>query len=226
MILQQTRPVQGGLRQERKFETVSNHLANLSTPGFKGDVLSFDAMFQARLNVDLSQGPIQDTGNKLDMALTDEGFFKVGTPQGIRYTRNGSFSLDNNGFLVTQGGDPVLGKNGPITIDGEDIFVNQGGEIVVDGAPAGIFDIVTLPDLENLRKEGSSNFIYMGDNPEEIPPLNIAVQQGALEGANVSSMVEMTKMIENHRMYESYQKMIKTFDETDGKVIDEVGRIV
>ena len=75
MILEMTRPVQGGLRQERKLDTVSNHIANVDTTGFKKDVVSFDKKFKAQLNRDFSQGSIKTTGNPFDIALAGPGFF-------------------------------------------------------------------------------------------------------------------------------------------------------
>lgn len=128
-----TRPVQGGLRQERKLEVTSNHLANVDTAGFKKDVVSFDRLFKAKLNTDLTQAGVKHTGNPLDLALVDEGFFKVETGSGVRYTRNGIFSLNSDNILVDQNGDPVLGQNGPITIVAGTVEINAAGEVRGDG---------------------------------------------------------------------------------------------
>jgi flagellar basal-body rod protein FlgG len=225
MLLEMTRPVQGGLRQERKLEVTSNHLANSDTAGFKRDVLSFDRMFRAALNTDFTQGDIRRTENRLDLALADEGFFKVDTPQGVRYTRNGNFNLNADGVLVTQNGDPVLGLGGPVTIDGESVSVNAAGEILVDGAAVDTLDVVTFDRLENLVKEGANQFVYRGDAADEKAPATVAVKQGALEGSAVVTVNEMVAMIDHHRMYETYQKMMLTFDEVDNKAINDVGKL-
>lgn len=233
MILEMTRPVQGGLRQERQFDIVANHLANTNTTGFKGDVLSFDRMFRAQMNVDLTQGPLRETGGKLDMALEDEGFFKIQTQRGIRYTRDGNFTLSANGTLVTKEGDPVLAGGNPVVFDPnniENIFVNKEGGIEAysldEGlADMGTLDVVTFADLKKIEKEGSSLFVYNGNPQDEIAPDTVSVQQGALEMSNVTSVTEMVKMVEQHRMYEAYQKMILTFDEIDGKAVNEVGKL-
>lgn len=225
MLLEMTRPVQGGLRQERKLDVTSNHLANSDTAGFKKDVLSFDRVFRAQLNTDLTQGDIRKTDNKLDIALSDEGFFKVETPQGIRYTRNGGFSLNADGVLVTRNGDPVLGQNGPVTIDGEAVEINTSGEILVDGGVVDSLAVVTFDALENLVKDGASQFVYRGNISDEKTPATVSVVQGALEGSTVSVVNEMVSMIEEHRMYETYQKMMLTFDELDNKAINDVGKL-
>ena len=226
MILQMTRPVQTGLREERKFELISNHIANADTTGFKKGVLSFDEMMRANLTVDLTQGDIVVTNNKLDIALTDEGFFRVQTPYGTRYTRDGNFHLDLESRLVTANGDLVLGEDGPITIEGNNVNINHSGEVYTDGEVIGRLSIVTFERLNNIYKEGSGYFIYKGDPQDEIPPKNAAVRQGALERSNVTTVIEMTKMIESHRMFETAQKMMQTFDEVDGRTINDVGKLV
>ena len=224
MILQMTRPVQGGLKQERKADIISNHIANSSTNGFKKDILSFDEEMNARLNVDVSQGDIVTTGNKLDFALNDEGFFTIQTTRGIRYTRDGNFSLNLDSELITQNGDLVLGENGSIVIDGKDVSVNESGEIYVDGEFIDYVRVSTFQSLEKLQKEGSSLFVYKGDDNEVIMPQNISLKQGALEQSNVKVVSEMTGMIQSHRNFETYQKMIHTLDEMESRIITDVGK--
>ena len=225
MLLEMTRPVQGGLRQERKLEAVSNHLANADTAGFKRDIISFDKEFRARMNTDLTQGSITRTGNELDIALKDEGFFKIDTSAGIRYTRNGNFTLNSNGVLVDQSGNLVLGQGGAIVIDGTNIDINTNGEIRIDGTLLDQLDIITFENLTMLQKEGGNNYAYKGDTRDEIAPLNIAVEQRAIEGSNVEVVEEMVSMIDHHRMYQTYQKLMQTFDEIDGKAINDVGKL-
>jgi flagellar basal-body rod protein FlgG len=220
-----TRAVQGGLRQERKLDIIANHLANSDTNGFKGDILAFDDVFKANLVTDHSQGNLNVTGNTLDLALGDKGFFKIQTPQGIQYTRDGNFTVDRNGTLVTQNGDAVLGNNAPLAIQGTEIHINQAGEVFVDGEAVGNLDIVTFEDLTRLKKTDQSLFRYEGDaGTDEQIPQNVNVRQGSLEKSNISTAIEMVEMIQTHRMYEAYQKMIMTFDEIDSKAILELGR--
>ncbi len=225
MILEMTRPVQGGLRQTRKLEATSNHLANTDTVGFKKDVVSFDDTFKAKFNTDFTQGHVRPTGNDLDVALTDEGFFKVNTPNGVRYTRDGNFTLNNTGLLVNKNGEAIQGKNGNILIDGEKVEINKAGEVRVNGLLVDSLDIVTFDDLNNLEKQEAGKFIYKGNAGDEKQPLNISVKQKALEASNVKVVEEMVKMIDHHRMYETFQKMMQTFDEIDGKAISEVGKL-
>ncbi|MCG8687095.1 MAG: flagellar hook-basal body protein [Desulfobacterales bacterium] len=230
MILEMTRPTQGGLRQERKLEAVSNHLANATTVGFKKDVVSFDKEFKARVDRDYSQGDLVQTNNPLDVALGSEGFFKVDTPDGIRYTRNGNFSLNSQGILVDKSGNPVFGQGGAIFIDTRDdnvsVDIDETGQILVDNEILDALDVVTFEDLDKLEKSGDNLFSYTGDAGDEIVPDQIKVEAGALEQSNVRVVEEMVKMIDYQRMFDIYSKSMKTFDEVDSKAINDVGKFV
>lgn len=229
MILEMTRPVQGGLRQERKLEAVSNNLANVDTAGYKKDVISFDNRFKAVLSKDHSQGDVTETGNPFDLALGGPGFFKIETSEGIQYTRNGTFTLDGQGTLVDGNGNPVLGQGGAIVIDlaeaqGQDPHVNEAGEIMVNGDIVDTLDIVTFADLQKLEKTARNLYEYMGENQDEIIPDIIGVKQRAIEKSNVQVVDEMVKMIDFHRMFETFTKSMLTFDDIDNKVVNEVGK--
>lgn len=225
MIHEMSYAVQGALRQERRFEVLANHMANVGTTGFKAQTLSFDNMLQAHMNIDTTQGTLLSTESPLDVAISGDGYFKIQTNQGIRYTRNGNFSLDAEGVLVNNEGDVVLGENGPITIDGTDISIGKNGEIDVDGSVAGKLLIVDFKMIGGLEKKGDSLFAYSGPEKDEIPAGKFEVRQGSLEQSNVETMVEMTRMIETNRFYESFQKLMQTIDELDGKAITDVGLV-
>jgi flagellar basal-body rod protein FlgG len=222
--------VQGAIRQEKRLEILANHMANSATTGFKSQVLSFDDMLQARMTLDTRQGDLLSTDNPLDLAISGDGFFKIQTDQGVRYTRNGNFGLNDQGILVNGEGHPVLGTGGPITIDAEDIseeeiFINSAGEIEVDQAVVGTLDIVNFEARDRLRKEGNSLLSYDGQETDGVTPENVDVKQGQLEQSNVEVVKEMTNMIETNRYYESFQKLMQTLDEMDGKAISDVGKV-
>ena len=227
MILEMTRPTQGGLRQERKLEAVSNNLANSSTVGFKKDIVSFDEAFRARVDQDFSQGDVVQTDNPLDVALGPEGLFKVETPDGIRYTRNGNFSLNSEGILVDKSGNPVMGQGGAIFFDTVDpdtsVNIDESGQIFVDNALLDTLDVVTFEDMTALENTGDNLYVYTGDSGDEVTLENARLEAGSLEHANVKVVEEMAKMIEYQRMFETYTKSMKTFDEVDSKAINDVG---
>lgn len=225
MIHEMSYAVQGALRQEKNLEIQANHMANSATTGFKSQVLSFDEMLQAHMTLDTRQGDLVATESPLDLAISGDGFFKIQTDQGIRYTRNGNFSLDTGGTLVTGGGDVVLGDNGPITIDGNVITINDAGEIDVDETVVGTLKIVSFEAPEQLTKEGNSLLSYGGPETDEIVPAHIEVRQGRLEQSNVEVVREMTDMVTTNRFYESFQKLMQTIDELNAKAVSEVGKI-
>ena len=229
MILEMTRPVQGGLRQERKLEAVSNNLANADTNGFKKDSISFDRQFKAMINKDFSQGNILTTGNPLDFALSGKGFFKIETQEGIKYTRNGNFTLDSNGILVDQNGNFVMGQAGAIAIDSDDVAkelaVNQNGEISLAGELVDTLDIVTFANLKNVERDAMNLLSYKGDTADEIQAEQAVVQHKALEKSNIKVVEEMVRMIDYHRMFETFTKSMMTFDEIDSKAINDVGKL-
>lgn len=211
--------------QVHRLETIANNLANANTTGFKKDVLSFDHLLKTHQEANMTQGNISHTGNALDLALSGEGFFKVSTPDGIRYTRNGKFYLNAEGQLSTTSGHSVLGEGGPITIEGTDVSVDDSGRISVDGEEVDTLAVVSFAEPELLQKQGDSYYMYTGDDGEGPRPQETFVKQGYVEQSNVIVTQEMIKMIETLRHFESYQKVLQTFDETDAKVINDVGKL-
>lgn len=217
--------VDGALIQQVRCDTVSNNLANISTNGFKRDVLSFEEVLSLKQAsaTDFSQGPARQTGNPLDLALEGPGFFKVETEKGVRYTRNGAFTLDGENRLVTPNGDPVLGEKGPIVLTGDEVSVSRDGEILIDGAAV---DRISLVDFDNprlLRKEGCSYYVLDGEGEAADRPAEAFLRQGYLEGSNVDLTEEMIRMVEAFRAFEAMQKSIQSIDEMTGKLINDQG---
>ena len=219
--------IDGSLVHQLRFETISNNLANINTKAFKKDILSFNkTLIMKNISaVDFTEGPIGYTGNKLDVALETPGFFKVQTSQGIRYTRDGAFTLDADGVLINQNGDSVLGQNGPIRINGNGVSINHNGQVVVDNEPVDKILVLDFEQRQFLRKEGNSYYTYLGKEDDIFHADHVSVQQGYIEGSNVNPTEEMIKMIETFRAYESAQKAIQCIDEMNGKIINDPGLI-
>ncbi|WP_284138967.1 MULTISPECIES: flagellar hook-basal body protein [unclassified Virgibacillus] len=178
------------------------------------------------------QGDIRDTGVTTDLAImngqlpdeTGSVFFTVQNEAGdTRLTRNGNFTVDGQGYLVTNHGYYVLDQNGnPIQTDGMEITVLPDGVIDVNGQniPLGLNYVA---DTNELVKEG--NDLFQG---EAVPiPANVTYQirQGALERSNVDSLQMMTQMMESYRLFETNQRVLKAYDESMGKAVNEIGRI-
>ncbi|MCG8470365.1 MAG: flagellar hook-basal body protein [Desulfobacterales bacterium] len=219
MLFEMTRSAQTSLRKERQYELTANRLANANTSGFKKEILSFDETLNPILTVDFTQGELQKTGNPLDLAINGKGFFKVNTPAGMRYTRDGNFTTDATRRLVTQDGFPVMGKNGPITLTGDEIFFGESGEVIMDAMVFDALDVVHFSDPKALYREGSNLFALDPAKGREISTEEATIVQGALEGTNVSTVEEMTNLIAANRMYESAGKVMRSSDENDARAI-------
>jgi flagellar basal-body rod protein FlgF len=171
---------------------------------------------------DLSQGPLRRTGNDLDLAIGGSGFFAVRTAAGVRFTRDGAFTQNAQGQIVTARAEPVLGINGqPITVPaGAKVTVNEQGSVLADERVVGKVQ-VTLLDPASLKKAGDDMFTGRPQAQGQRGTVN----QGYLEQANVSSVREMVDLIATMRSYESSQKTIKAIDETLGKAVNDVGKV-
>lgn len=178
-----------------------------------------------RIETDFSQGNLQSTGNQLDVAFQGKGFFTVETPDGVRYTRDGSFKLAADGLLVTSEGYPVQGTEGPIVIEGTTVGVNALGEILVDGVLVNKFDIAAIENQRDLRKTGEGLYTLAEGLEVRLGTFEGSVVQGHLENANVDPVKEMIEMMTLFRGYESSQRMVRAYDESIGKAVNEVGRI-
>jgi flagellar basal-body rod protein FlgG len=216
----------GMLAEQIRQEQIANDLANAATPGYKGDRTaqrSFGELLLANstdgaavgrqstavqvdaIETDFTARPARDTGEPLDFAISGDGFFAVQTAQGVRYTRNGQFSLDPQGRLVTAAGDPVLDRNGRaiVATDGK-----------VDARTVGVVA------LTNPRKEG--------DNLVTGTPAGAAtgtVRSGALESSGADAARSMVDMIASMRAFEAGQKVIQAIDDTLGQAATKVGAI-
>ncbi|KNF09701.1 flagellar basal-body rod protein FlgG [Gottschalkia purinilytica] len=179
-----------------------------------------------RIATDFTDGSYINTGNDLDFAIKGEGFFKVqGRDGNVYYTRDGSFTLNRNGQLVTKDGLQVLGQNGPIVLQGDPFSVAPNGDIIVNGNIVNRLDVVQINNKEYLRKHGDNMYRMAENTQAEEGAFNGEVVNGYIEGSNVNTIKEMVQMIAALRNYESSQKVIKSQDELLEKVVNELGRV-
>ncbi len=223
----------GFILQERRFSTISNNLSNTQTVGFKKDVPVFEQLLSQadgkKTTTDTTvtvfqQGGIQKTGNQFDLAIEGEGFFKILTPEGVRYTRSGNFSLNRDQVLVQKDGYPVLGRRGEISVRGKNFEVDPGGAVLVDGQEVDRINLVTFADLGGLKKEGQTLF-GLPEPQEEIEIEKPQIAQGFAEASNVNALEEMIHMMECLRIYEACSKVMQAGDEMDGKAVNEMGAV-
>jgi flagellar basal-body rod protein FlgG len=166
-------------------------------------------------------GRLRLTGNPLDVAIQGEGFFEIKTPQGVRYTRNGTFSLDHRRRLVTNLGYPVMGLAGELRIPPGTVQISGQGAIQVDGQTVGTIKVVEFPEDAMPTKQGEG--LFVGEKAKAIK--NPQIQVGHLEESNVNAIGEMINTIEGMRMYESAQKLIQAFDRMAEVAIQDMGRV-
>ena len=241
----------GMITQRERLDVIANNLANVSTaafkrsepisrgfyqvfteeigrfPGIRGsmDVPGGGVVLDAT-DEDLSPGPIVETGNPLDLALENSGFFVIDTPQGERYTRAGNFSLNSFGQIVTQNGHPVLGQRGPILAQGESIQISPNGDVLVDGDAV---DKILLMDFirpYELTKYGE-NLYGASEEMRQIQSTVVEtnVRVGALEQSNVNPITELTLLMDTARSYEAHQRVIAAFDELLDSAVNDIARV-
>ena len=220
--------VRGAIKQNQRMDSISNNLANVNTAGFKQDKVSFEDYIINSVRTDFSQGALRATGRELDVALQGQGFFKIQTPNGPAYTRNGTFHIDAQGNLVNGQGYQVLGEGGPVQL-GEltgPLTVDSKGNITSGQEDLAVLALVELADTTHLKGEEGGLLVWNGPGePAEAAALDVEVVQGHLEQSNVSVVYEMANMIESHRSFEAYIKAIQSFAEVDQKAAAQVGRL-
>ena len=175
-------------------------------------------------SMDFTQGSLQVTDETYDFAIEGDGMFRIMTPDGERYTRDGRFIRDSAGMLVTADGYYVLDTNGqPIQITGNKVEVDTSGIIQMDGE---VLSQIGLADFESpqtdLIREPSDLYAAVAD---PIEATNAHVRQGALEMSNVNIAEMMTKMVTVGRSYEAAQKMVTAQDSLLGKAIAVLGKV-
>jgi len=232
------------------MDVIANNLANLNTTGFKGESVQFEEFLSSPARVDSfpighrrvsfvqdrstmtdhSQGPVEMTGSPLDVAINGEGYLVVETPNGERYTRNGSLARNATGELVTSEGYRVRGANGPIQFDPNDVNIaiaRDGTISALNGnqiAERGKLQIMRFDRPQNLSKEGLS--LYKAGNMQpQAAGEKTSVIQGAVEKSNVKPILEMGRMIEVMRSYTSLANMMTKTDELRKTAINKLADV-
>ena len=191
------------------------------------------------------QGQLTPTGNPFDLALQGKGFIEVLTPNGSRYTRRGTLSLNPDGVLVTDQGNPVLSQLDPnllkqadgrepanlpkpqdriIKLDQGKMSVNLQGDLFINNQPVSKLSVVEFKDIHALRKEGNSLFINNNNQNIKTEGLTTAIHQGFVEQSNVNPVHEMSELIKANRQFESIQRVIKAYDSIAGKSVNEIAK--
>lgn len=222
----------------RQLDIIANNIANANTTAFKSEQLLFQEFLVDGENGnkisfvtdigtarDLSEGEFMRTQNPLDIAIRGSGYLIVDAPEGPRYTRNGALRVDAEGFLVSSYGYKVLDdKDKPIQIDPNDpqLSIAPDGTITGGVGPLGRLGLVTFENEQNLKQVGAG--MYTTDD-DPIEAEDVRIEQGMLENSNVEAILEMTRMIQLSRSYQSAQSMVTREDDVRRRGIERLGAV-
>lgn len=257
----------GMLYQNRNLNTISNNMVNVSTPGFKSDRMTSttfkDEMLYRSGNINkrnpvqvgtssmmrtvagvktsFDQGNVEETGGNLDFALTKPGFFTIENADGNRlYTRNGSFDIDQDGYLCLSSLGRVLGDDGnPIEMTSNNITVDKSGNIYEmplkglgseeDGGDSedkeptllGKIGVVNFDDYTQLVKEDNGTF----SSQAEVKEVDGGLMWKSVERSNIDPIEQMTSMMTSQRASQSAIQVLKMYDQLMGKIVSDIGRV-
>ncbi len=212
-----------GFKEQKSFFTVLNDTMN-SSPAQDAHPLFPERSIQTNAALNLRDGTLLATQRELDIALTGQGFLEVATPQGVRYTRNGSLSVNSRSQLATADGLPILGENGPILIGPGKLYISEQGEVFVKDIRLDRLKIVAPDNQALLAREGNS--LLVPSDPGAKPKAGTAVvRQGFLEQSNVNAVASAIEMVGIMRRFEAIQKTVSLMlNDIDAKSIDRLGR--
>jgi len=227
----------------REMDVVANNIANMSTSGYKGERMMFvehlvkspggEQLLGDKISYvrdiatmrDLSAGPLEQTGNPLDVAIQGDGYFVIQTDAGNNYTRNGRFQLDEGGQLVTASGNPVLSDGGqPFFFAPGDtkIAIARDGTVSTQNGDLGRISVVSFENQHQLRP-GAGGLYHTEATPTPVERPDVT--QGMLEGSNIQPVIEMARMIEVHRAYDAVKGFVEKEDDRMRKMIRDLSQV-
>lgn len=230
----------GLIARSQALDTAASNLANAQTPGYRAEREYFrsallgpdalDSQLGSAVNnygllggdqLNLGQGPLQQTGNPLDLAVEGQGFFQIQTPNGSRFTRDGSFHRSREGLLVTAQNEPVLSTSGqPIAVPPGTVSVGSDGVLSVAGGAAGAVGVFTFAPGVALAPEGNNRYVApAGAAPTAAK--DYTVHQGALESANEDVVQGSIDLLIMQRQAEMMQKALTVFHTEFNKIASE-----
>jgi flagellar basal-body rod protein FlgF len=224
-------------------DQIANNLANINTTGFKQSGLFIKSYNNLVANdllqpfnnsdikadqvyIDYREGPMKATNAPLDLFIKGRGFFSVMADDGVYYTRNGNFSLDPDGLLITSDGSKVMANDGFIRVDKDTpVTITENGEVTQKGEIKGVLKIVDFETPYTFQRSGESRLQPLIPSSGEKSSAGFSIRQGYLEGSNVEMIRNMVQMISLYRNFEADQKALQAQDETLDKAVNQVGKV-
>ncbi|MHB2168814.1 flagellar basal-body rod protein FlgF [Alsobacter sp. R-9] len=231
---------------QRELDVVANNVANMGTTGFKARQLRFEEYidqvasadaFQTQdkplsfvvdkgSGIDFTNGPLLRTENPLDVAITGKLLLAVQTPQGERYTRNGQLQINDRGELVTSDGYRVLGDGGPITFTSSEtgLTIGRDGTVSTSEGQKGKLKLMMVANPGQLENAGFN--LYTSATPLRVATAEEArVESGTIEQSNVKPVLEMSRLIEVNRAYQSISQLIQRNDELARTALERLAQV-
>ena len=216
----------------QRQEVLANNLANVSTTGFRAELQAFRAVpvqgdgastrvyaLESTVGHNEQGGVVQSTGRPLDVAMKDNAWLAVQALDGTEaYTRAGALDVDAEGNLVTASGLPVQGEGGPITIPaGATPTIAPDGSVsaAVGNAPPQVIGRLKLVTAEAPLTRGTDGLFRAANGEDLAGDPNARLQDGALEGSNVSAVETMVAMISAARQFEQQMKALQGAEQRD-----------
>ena len=241
----------GMVNEQKRLDIVANNVANAATAGYKGENVtsqSFEDVLALKIRdnseyyvdkpigtmnlgvrlgevyTDFGQGSMRHTGDNYNVAIEGKGFFEVRKGDEIRYTRDGSFKMDRDGYIVDADGNHLQGESGDIQVPLEEtIFIDTYGGIYSDGVYVDSIKLVDFENYDYLEKIGDTSYKPV-DGAVEITGSGV-LHQGFVEQSNVNGVSEMVDLIAITRAYEANQKIIQGEDSLLEKTVNQIGRV-
>ena len=241
----------GMLTKSKVLQAVGDNMAGAATPGYKKErvtssnfkntllastgnrgksqrvMLGNSSMISTAADAvfDFQQGALEKTERKLDFAINGAGMFRLQTPGGDIYTRNGSFNIDQDGYLNLANTGQVMGTNGPIRLASSDITVDDSGRITDNtGKLAGQIELTDFADSTELVKVGVGLFSSNGGGTV-MRPTPGTISWKNIENSNVELADEMTSMLSNQRTLQSCSQLLKMYDQMMNRAVNEIGKL-
>lgn len=220
-------------KSTQRVEVYAQNISNAATPGYKRR-LSFDKLVnsssindhpEASLGsaIDFSAGKLVESGNPLDLAILGEGFFLVRGEAGAQLTRQGQFTRDVDGRLITAGGEALQTEAGrDLLVESADFTVAADGLVSVAGRPIDRLAVVDVAARADLKVGAAGGFVAAEADLSPAP--RPAIRQGAFEASNVSTGQEMVLMMEAMRRAEAGQRLATIYDDLMGRVLTTLGQ--
>ena len=240
----------GMLSQGRRLDVVANNMTNISTAGYKAEQYTdrtFDEVMVSRIGniikspyqtmetyqshilapdhlyTDFTQGAPEETNLPLDFCIQGEGFFAIQTEDGVAYTRAGSFTLDNDGYLCLSELGRVLDREGnPIQLPTDRLDADAEGNLLTEGGEyLATLGVYMFEDNQALERTPYGLFTGQGAQLNE----DVVIHHKQVERSNVNMVKEMVNMMSTQRTLQSAAQMSKIYDEVIKRVVNDIGRL-